>query len=381
MPSSSPFRRALLVLFVITLAACGQASESAALPAGPSAEVVRALDKGVNLSTWFTDRGAANIDPNIWFIDGGDFAIMRKLGLTHVRIPVDPGFLEDGNRPGKLKAEALAELRTGITQAINADLLVVLALQPGSNVKKELQSSEPHVQALEAFWRSLAGALKDVPPKRLIFEALNEPMLEDATRSGVVMTRLAAAIRQVAPRHTIAVSGHQYSDAEQLAQMRPLADPNIIYSFHFYEPHNFTHQGATWGWPPWATFAGWPYPSSVEAVAPALEKAVPEAKSHLAYYGQQAWTRAKLGLLIDAAGLWGYRNHAVVWCSEFGVTRDAPPPEARKAWLGDVRELLQARRIPWTVWDYSGHFGLVTGIRGARVVDVEAAEALGLNAR
>ena len=365
------------LLLLVTLSACGKSKGAAPAAAGPNPVVVAALDKGVNLSTWFTDRGAPNIDPNIWYIDSGDFKIISDLGLKHVRIPLDPGFLED-SVPATLKPNPLSELRQGIVQANNAGLVVVLALQPGNAIKEKLKDSEAHVAALEAFWKSLAFALRDISPDRLAFEALNEPMVEDPLRSGAVMTRLAAAIRSKAPRHSIVVGGHKFSNAGELAQMRPLEDPNVIYAFHFYDPHNFTHQGATWGWELWAKFAGWPYPSSPEAVAPVLENALPEAKEHLAWYGQQNWTRAKLGTGLDAAGLWAYQNKAVVWCSEFGVTRDATPPTSRKVWLTDARELLQARRIPWTVWDYAGHFGIVTGPRGARTVDADAAEALGL---
>lgn len=31
-----------------------------------------------------------------------------------------------------------------------------------------------------------------------------------------------------------------------LTQMEPYADKNLIYTYHFYEPFLFTHQGANW---------------------------------------------------------------------------------------------------------------------------------------
>ncbi len=377
-PRVNRLLRSFALATLVLIAACKPKTESAPIGvAGPNPAVVAALDKGVNLSTWFTDRGQQSIDPNIWYADSGDFAIISRLGLRHVRIPLDPGFLEDST-PGSLKPNPLSELRQGILQANSAGLVVVLALQPGNSIKESLKDSEPHIAALEQFWRSLATELRSIPPERLAFEALNEPMLDDPLRSLQVMTRLTAAIRAVAPKHTVVVAGHKYSNAAELAEMRPLEDPNVIYAFHFYDPHNFTHQGASWGWEMWKKFVGWPYPSSPAAVAPVLETAAPEAREHLAWYGQQNWNRAQLGVALDAAGLWAYRHGKVVWCSEFGVTRDATPPVSRKLWLSDTRELLQARRIPWTVWDYAGHFGLVTGPRGARTIDTEAAEALGL---
>lgn len=380
MNRSAPRPRFASLLLALFLTACGLRGESAAADAPPSPEVMRALVRGVNLSTWFTDRDAPNIRPQRWYADASDFKLIRKLGLRHVRIPVSPAFLEDPERPSSLRGDRLAELRQGIAQAQNEGLLVIIALQPSSAVKQRL-SEEAGLAALEAFWRNLAKALAPAPIQLLVFEALNEPELEDARRSRVVMQRLVTAIRSSAPRHSIVVAGHKFSGVAELAAMEPLPDSNLIYAFHFYEPHNFTHQGATWGWPMWAKFANWPYPSTPEAVAPLLDAADPEAREHLAWYGEQRWNRAKLGEWLDQAGLWAAKNEVPIWCNEFGAVRDAMTPAARRAWLTDARELLEARRIPWSHWDYAGHFGLVTGDRGQRVLDADAVAGLGLSLR
>lgn len=366
------------LLLVLLLTACGLRGESAAADSAPPPEVMRALARGVNLSTWFTDRDSPNIRPQRWFADASDFKLIRKLGLRHVRIPVSPAFLEDPKQPGTLKEDRLAELRQAIAQAQTEGLLVIIALQPSSEIKQRL-SEEGTLAALEAFWRVLAKALEPAPAQLLVLEALNEPELEDAKRSRQVMQRLVAAIRSSAPRHSIVVAGHKFSGAQELAAMEPLPDGNLIYAFHFYEPHNFTHQGATWGWPMWAKFANWPYPSTPEAVAPLLDAADPEAREHLAWYGEQRWNRAKLGEWLDQAGLWAAKHEVPIWCNEFGAVRDAMSPESRRAWLTDAHELLEARRIPWTHWDYAGHFGLVTGDRGQRSLDSDAVAGLGLS--
>ena len=55
-------------------------------------------------------------------------------------------------------------------------------------------------------------------------------------------------------------TGPNYSDIPDLLAMHPLPDGNVIYIFHFYDPHVFTHQGATWGVPWWSYEHGIPYP-------------------------------------------------------------------------------------------------------------------------
>jgi len=52
--------------------------------------------------------------------------------------------------------------------------------------------------------------------------------------------KLAAAIREGAPQHTIIASGAHWSDDDDLVFLEPLRDPNVIYAFHFYESHIFT---------------------------------------------------------------------------------------------------------------------------------------------
>lgn len=369
------------LLAPLLLLGCNLQGTPSEVQAAPAPELMRALGRGVNLSTWFTDRGAPNIDPERWYPNSSDFRLIRELGLRHVRIQVDPGFLQDPKQADQLAAAPLAELKAGIAQAQAEGLLVIIALQPSGEFKRQLANSESARQTLASFWQGLAASLKTSPPSRLAFEALNEPMLDSAEASRALMQRLVTAIRKEAPRHTIVVAGAQYSDIGNLVAMQPLDDRNLVYAFHFYDPHNFTHQGATWGWPLWAKFANWPYPSSPEAVAPLLDSADPEAREHLAWYGEQRWNRAKLGELLDQAGLWAARNEVPIWCNEFGAVRDAVRPAARRAWLSDARQLLEARRIPWSHWDYAGHFGLVSGPRGQRQLDPDAAAALELPAR
>src|SRR5204863_3235450 len=84
-------------------------------------------------------------------------------------------------------------------------------------------------------------------PERLFLEIINEPMVEDAYRWMGIQARVAAAIRDGAPRHTIIAAGPRWSSVDELLRIEPLADRNVIYNFHLYDPHTFTHQGATWG--------------------------------------------------------------------------------------------------------------------------------------
>ena len=162
-------------------------------------------------------------------------------------------------------------------------------------------------------------------------------------------------------------------------RLAPLADRNVVYSFHFYEPKNFTHQGVPYGWPMWALLRDLPYPSSPEAVEPALAFMPFEAVEHARFYGEQRWDRSKLAEAIAPVAGWARQHGVKLWCSEFGVFRYNARPEDRATWLADTRGLLEQNGIGWALWDYSGYFGLVSGAQGQRVLDRRAATALDLS--
>lgn len=369
--------RLRLPLLLVLATLLGSGCKPAPVTAPPSPTVLAALQRGINLAVWSAETNldevhAAQVNP-----DDADLARIASLGLRHVRISFDPAWLADGEL--KARPDRLATLQRDLQRAQSAGLFVVLSLQPSSAFKQRLGREPAHVEATAELWRRVAQALKGLGPQQLAFELLNEPELDDAATVHRVMTRFAAAIRKAAPLHTLVAQGPRFSDIPDLMRLAPLADRNVVYSFHFYEPKNFTHQGVPYGWPMWGLLADLPYPSSPEAVEPALQFMTFEAQEHARYYGEQRWDRTKLAEAIAPVSDWAAKHGVALWCSEFGAFRYKAKPEDRARWLKDTRELLEQRNIGWTLWDYAGYFGLVSGPQGQRVLDRNAAAALGLS--
>ena len=65
-------------------------------------------------------------------------------------------------------------------------------------------------------------------------------------------------------------------------------------------------------------------------------------------------------------------------CNEFGVYRAYVNPDDREAWIHDVRTVLERHGVGWTMWDYSGSFGVVSKKDGRSVPDEATLRALGL---
>ena len=366
-----------LALLGALVAGCGERAAavkaSAMVSDGPwlglPLNVRDSLARGVNAANWFTHRGDPRLAPG--WPEAADFAQMRKLGLRHTRVLFDPQWLQ-------MNAAHPRFFDTGIRQALDAGLLVILAMQPPAEHKLRMLKDDAAVEELAAQWKQVAAAFAQVPVDRLVFEVLNEPEIEDVSRAMAVQERLIAAVREVTPGRVIAVGGAHFSDIADLSALTPLSLPGVIYSFHFYEPHNFTHQGATWGWPMWMVLRDMPYPSSETALAPVLPTLTPIARTHADWYGKQGWNKAKLAEFVDQAAAWSKQHRVPVWCSEFGVLRDSAPAASRRAWLTDTRSLFESSGIAWTYFDWWGHFGLVSGAPEARVIDEDARVGLGL---
>jgi endoglucanase len=62
----------------------------------------------------------------------------------------------------------------------------------------------------------------------------------------------------------------------------------------------------------------------------------------------------------------------------FGVYREYAAAKDRARWIHDVRTALGDQNMGWTMWDYSGGFGVVTRNGGQAVPDPATLQALGL---
>jgi len=344
----------------------------------------RHLQHGINTSEWFAqsrDYSGAHTDR---YIDAQDIALIAKLGFDHVRLSIDPAPLAMSmfHVPGP-NQDFLARLDHAVDTMLADGLAVIVDVHPGDDYKQQMGTNDGAVTRFEMLWRRLAAHYADRDPNLVFFEILNEPEIKDAYRWAGIQARVAAAIREAAPRHTIIAEGAVWADIWDLLALEPLVDGNVIYNFHFYEPHEFTHQGATWSTPWWAYEHDIPYPAT-ESSMPELEKEVPGAvdRYNMQKYWLDGWNAHRIQVMIDDAAAWGRQYHVPLTCNEFGVFREHADPVSRANWIRDVRTALEADGIGWAMWDYRGGFGVVTKPDGQPAqVDEPVVKALGLKGR
>jgi endoglucanase len=246
-----------------------------------------------------------------------------------------------------------------------------------------LYSDEVLIDDIAKFWRSLAQHLSKYNSERVFLEVLNEPSFENPQKWNAIQPHLLSAMRAGAPKHTLIAAanqrvGNNWDQVTALEALEPVKDRNVVYNFHFYSPMEFTHQGADWVWKDLTPYLkNVPYPSNSVALAPLLPSIKNEVvRDQLKNYGEQQWNAKKLEGLISRASAWSKSHRVRLICNEFGVYRVVASPEDRITWIRDVRSLLEKYQMGWSMWDFSGDFGVTIKINRESAPDIKTLQAL-----
>jgi len=375
-------RKWIAVFLFLVCASLAQAQMARQPPSAVPASRLAHIRHGINLSEWFAQvydpKGYTKEHFENW-TTASDMALINSAGFDHVRLSVNPQPMMDAARRHNGGAEYFGYLDAAVKMILDAGLAVEIDMHPDSDFKARLAKEDDFVERFADFWSTVARHYASWDPDRVFFEILNEPEMRDAYRWYGVEAKLAAAIRRGSPAHTIIAAGARWDDDDDLVFLEPLPDSNVIYVFHFYEPHTFTHQGAGWGAYYWHWLKGLHYPSSPDN-AGQVAGAVPEAHDRLQVirYGQDHWDASRIEAEINQAADWARQRGVPLICNEFGVYRAFVDPQDRARWITDVRTSLERHNIGWAMWDYDGNFGVVTKKDGKAALDETTVRALGL---
>ena len=336
------------------------------------------LTRGVNVSGWFGGWGDYSAEHTSTYITAADFQAMKQMGVRYIRFPLDPVLLEQGGLMNPNKDQIWTRIDSALDLAMNAGMAVDFVVFPKDDYKQRL-STQSGADRFLLLWRVLAKHFAGRDPNRFFFELMNESEEQDPYRWIGLEAATVHAIREIDSRHTIIASGAHYDSLGDLLATETLSDPDILYTFHFYEPYPFTHQGATWGSVEWNYYKDIPYPADSSQIAEHL-KNIPDdsARYQLYLYGAEDWNASAIKKRIEFAAAWGRARHVPIICNEFGAFRDTATKESRARYLHDVRTSLEQSDIGWAVWDWSGNFGLVTHKADSIVPDPLDVDALGL---
>jgi endoglucanase len=336
-----------------------------------------------------------------------ELAALRRTGFDFVRLAVDPGpFLQFQG----LRRDHLDDMLMDRVRLIRSSgLAVVVDFHPSDlheDYTAQALTRGVGVPIFQAYMRLLvrtAALLDRLQSRGVALEIMNEPPVPPG-RWQPMLDAAYGAIRERAPHLLLVLDGGDEGSAEGTLALGKFADdPAALLSFHYYDPYQFTHQGA-----PWVAaryLADVPYPAlgrslqdSLDASAasiatsdlPSSQKslAILDARQRLESYRRSAFDRGTIAKNFDRIAGWA-RDHRLppdrIILGEFGARRqDGPLGRARNAeraqWIRDVREEAEARGFIWAAWVYrdTGGFSLLRDESGT-ALDPVVIEALGLN--
>jgi aryl-phospho-beta-D-glucosidase BglC (GH1 family) len=335
------------------------------------------LAVGANVCGWFRFPKSETEEHYTGYLDDAEIALLRGTGLRHVRLCVAPKIVMD-EKTGAIREDIWAHIELAVRRLVTHDVAVIFDLhnEDRGKVERDLKRRV----AFETFWAEAARRLSQTDPEFVVLEWLNEPIFDDIEDQWLAwQPRLHEIVRSAAPNHTVMATGPNWGGIDGLLKMEPLPDDNVVYSFHCYDPHCFTHQGATWSNPEVVKLKHIPYPSSPELVEPLLADLPVEAADYARTYGEERWDRTRLNTQFGRAIAWGKQHGVPLYCGEFGVYPKTSLPEHRANWFADFAAILSANRVGWGVWGWDENFGLDRRKRaGAVKLDYGVASALGL---
>ncbi|RVD61637.1 glycosyl hydrolase family 5 [Mesorhizobium sp. M2D.F.Ca.ET.185.01.1.1] len=377
--------------------------------------------RGVNTWPWFaltrefpaprTDYDWPPFQPQRPVPTPADLARLRASGLDFIRLPIDPGpFLAAG---AGQRARLITMLSAAVEAALGADLGVIVNVQANGAThywnpdRMYSSTTAPEFAGYQVLVGEVAGMLADMAPGRIALEPVNEPPQDCSSEVWPkVQAALLTAARGSARKLPLLATGGCGSMVRGLTALdpAPLADYEpILFTFHFYEPYLFSHQGAPWMREPvYRALNNVPWPASAGTLEQTLASvrarmAGDMDRSEEAKKAAYAETERVLKVFFDAQPdrrfVDGYLRQVSNWAEkngiapgriimgEFGALRTdaryiaAPNPD-RARYIADVRQSAEAAGFPWAFWDLFDGMGMMDDT--TRALDPAMVEALGL---
>lgn len=310
------------------------------------------FQKGVNLTNWFQAPSASQIQ--FTKFTKKDLQNIKSLGCDVIRLPINLHAMTNGAPDFTLDPLFLRFLDQVVdwTKALGIHLII------DNHTFDPAVETDPAIKAiLLKVWPQVAAHYKD-RSDYLYYEVLNEPHGISAMEWSAIQQSVIDAIRVEDTKHYIIVGGTNYNSYTELANLPIYSDSKLIYTFHFYDPFLFTHQGASWTAPSMASLSDVPFPYKASAM-PKIPNDLKGSwiEGALNNYANEG-TITRVKQLLDIAVAFKTTHNVPVFCGEFGVFMPNSDNAERIAWYEIVRRYLEENDIAWTTWDYTNEFGL-----------------------
>ena len=293
--------------------------------------------KGINLGGWFSQCDYSEDRLNN-FISEEDFATIASWGFDHVRLPVDYNVIQ--NRDGSMKEDGLRRIDRVLSFCDKYGLNMLLDLHKTRGFSFDPQENELGFFASEkdqayfyTIWECFAERYGS-RSETVMFDILNEITEPEYLPAWIsISTECIRRIRKHAPDIRILLGSYHHNSVAAVKDLPAPCDENVLYSFHCYEPHRYTHQGAYW-----------------EAGRRDISERIRFAES--------GTTAEMFEELFSTAVEKAASEGTELYCGEYGVI-DVVPPEDALFWFKTIHEVFEKHEIARCLWSYKQmDFGL-----------------------
>lgn len=285
------------------------------------------------------------------YITEQDIAYIAELGMDHIRLGFDQIVVEE--EPFCYREEILQILHRFVQWCRKYGLRPILNMHKAVGNYCDVMQEHTLAQSPElqerfiALWvmleKEFAGE-QDVG-----FELLNEVVQSTAEEWNILAGKAIAALREINQERIIIVGGIDWNNPPGLKQIQVYEDENVIYTFHCYAPHEFTHQQGVLQAEMLYYNRKMPYP---------CEDIERYRDYHRTVHQKEAYEKHDR---MDIQFLYDYlkpvkefvEKHPdkVLWCGEFGTIRHCDI-RWRENWMRDMITILKEYDIPYCVWNY-----------------------------
>ena len=290
-------------------------------------EINERLGRGVNIGNTF-EAPTETAWGNSW--DPSYIKIIADLGFSHIRLPVRWEVPERTMTvaPYTITASFLERIKTVVDDAISNNLHIIVNMHHHENLY--LYPAEQKARFLSQ-WQQIAEYFKDYPDS-LVFEILNEPQekLSDANLWNEFAADALKEIRKTNPDRCILICTHNWGGINGLNVLELPDDENLILTVHYYNPFDFTHQGAEW--------SNMQHVSGVKWLDTEIEREVV----------RQEFREVKL---------FSEKHNIPVHIGEFGAYSTADI-DSRARWTTFMARFFEEQGYSWAYWEFSAGFGI-----------------------
>jgi endoglucanase len=296
-------------------------------------EINERLGRGVNLGNSFE----APRDQS-WGVEveAADLKNIAEHGFSHVRIPVRWNDWASTSPPYTIETEFMDTIRKVVDAALENKLHAMVNIHHYDDFNDNPDGT--HLTRFLAMWKQISQEFSDYPDS-LLFEFLNEPHVNmDAAHWNPIFKRVLDTVRVDNPTRICVVGPPDWNNVNSVDKLVWTADTNMILTVHYYNPFQFTHQGASWVGDQSQDWLGTTWDST--------------ASQRQAVIDDFAKVRA-----------FSEQYNVPVHVGEFGAY-SAADNDSRARWTAYCARTFESFGFSWAYWEYQAGFGVYDPANG-----------------